>query len=126
MVLAKGLLEVGDQLKFTLIAFKLDGSSFPMASGNFQVTDSSGAPTTAATIDATGTLQAISQGTVKVIGSVNGANVPPQNATVIIYDRVTQGRRVLVLDAATRQPLAGVKVYGCPSGCAADDEVDSD
>ncbi|MFT3843176.1 MAG: hypothetical protein QM723_39695 [Myxococcaceae bacterium] len=126
MVPSKGLLEAGDTLKFTLIAFKLDGSSFPMGSGNFQVTDLAGSPTTAATIDANGTLTAVSAATVKVIGSVNGANVPPQNATVIIYDHVTAGRRVLVLDAATRQPLTGVKVYGCPTGCTTPDEVDTD
>ncbi len=126
MVPSQGLLEVGETLRFTLIAFKLDGSSFPLSSGHFEVTDTMGSPTTAAAIDSSGLLTASAAGVVKVRGSVTGANVAPQTATVTIYAAVTQGRRVLVLDAATRAPLSGVKVYGCPSGCTAADEVDTD
>ena len=46
-------------------------------------------------------------------GLLAGTAVPPDEATLTLYAAPTAGRRVVVVDATTRLPLAGVAVRGC-------------
>jgi hypothetical protein len=51
----------------------------------------------------------------------------PVEARVRIYPRVTMGRRLLAVDAATRRPLVGAVVWGClDADCAMPTEVVTD
>ncbi len=110
---ARAVLEVGETLKLSVIAYRLSGASFPLASATFDVLDAAGQPSAAATVDAAGRVTAVSAGTVRVRASLAGTAVAPREATLVLYAAVTAGRRVRVVDAATRLPLAGVEVLGC-------------
>lgn len=112
------ILEVGDTAPFTLVAFRLDGSSYPLASATFEIVDPQGQPSAAATVDTSGRVTALAPGQVLVRASVNGAFVPAKEAPITIYPVVSAGRRVLIIDAATGAPLAGVKVQGCEAPLA--------
>jgi len=109
----EALLEVGDTLRFRVIVYRLDGSSFPLERAAFSVLDTGGQPGAAGTITPEGVLTAVSAGQVIVRASVPGAFVAPLEARVRLYPRVTTGRRVLVVDAANRRPLEGVVVWAC-------------
>ncbi|MHB8879786.1 MAG: hypothetical protein ACYC8T_39360, partial [Myxococcaceae bacterium] len=113
LVPTRSLIEVSDTLQFTLVAYRLDGSSYPLSSGTFAVVDEAGSPSGAGTIDGSGLFTAVSAGRLTVRGSVAGANVPVQQAQVTVYAQVTAGRRVLVVAASDGAPLAGVVVRGC-------------
>lgn len=127
IVPASALLEVGDTLQVRLVAFRLDGSSYPLTTGTFQVLDEAGMPSALATVDGAGTVTAVGPGKVVVKGAVPGAAVPAQEAKLTIYPAVAAGRRVLVVDAATKLPLSGVKVNGCvAAACATPTEVATD
>lgn len=119
-----GLIEVGDTLKLTLIAFRLNGSSAPLSQASFTVEDEAGAPSSLATVDATGLVTAVAPGKVVVKAVVAGSGVQPESARITILGPVTSGKRVVVVDDATRSPLAGVKVWGCAvSACSSPTEV---
>lgn len=119
-----GWLVVGDSFQLTLLAFKLDGTSFPLDSATWEVTDTMGQPSTAATVSASGRVTGVAAGTVKVKGSVMGSLVAGATATLTVVPAVTAGRRVIVVDAATRAPLANVAVRACEaSGCTTPTDV---
>ncbi|MBI3183893.1 MAG: hypothetical protein HYZ28_17285 [Myxococcales bacterium] len=110
------LAQVGDTVKFTLIAYRLDGSSFPLWSGSFAVLDPQGNPSGAVSVDSTGRATALAAGSWIIRGSVSGANVAPQDASLTVYAAAPAGqKRVLVVEAASGSPIAGVKVLGCDS-----------
>ncbi len=108
-----GLLEVGDHLKLTLVAYRLDGSSHPLPSAQFAVVDLQGNPSGLATVDPSGVVTAVGAGEIRVRASVTGANVPYRECALRLYPSVTSGRRVLVLAGSTGAPLAGAVVRGC-------------
>ncbi len=121
------LLEVGDTLQLRLLGFRLDASSYPLSTATFAVVDEAGMPSALATVDASGRVTGVGAGKVVVRASVTGAGVPPVESKITIYPAVTAGRRVLVVDAATRLPLVGVKVNGCESAsCTSPTEVTTD
>jgi hypothetical protein len=107
------VLVVGDSVKLSLVAFALDGSSFPLAEGTFTALDASGKPSSAVTVSPAGVVTALSAGTVRVQARPAGAAVSPQEATLTVLPSVETGRRVVVVSAASRRPLAGVEVLGC-------------
>ncbi len=124
---AAGLLEVGDTLQLRLVAFRLDGSTYPLASGSFTVVDEVGAPSSLATVDAGGVVTGVGPGKVVVRVTVAGSPVGAQESKLTIYPAVSAGRRVLVVDAATRAPLAGANVNGClTASCTASTLVVTD
>ncbi len=109
-----GTLVVGDTVQLSLVAYTLDGASFPLTQGSFTVVDASGAPSEAVTVSSSGLVTAVSAGTVRVQARPSGgASVSPQEASLIVLPTLAAGRRVTVLDASTRRPLAGVEVLGC-------------
>ena len=107
------VLAVGESLRLFLIGYTLDGSSFPLPSASFTVLAPDGSVSTAATLDASGQLTAKAAGRVRVRAAVPGSSVAPDEATVTLVDVPASGRRVVVIDAATRRPLVGVAVRGC-------------
>lgn len=106
-------LVVGDTLQLSLVAYLLDGTSVPLTQGSFSVVDASGAPSSAATVSASGLVTAVSAGTVRVKASPVGAAVSPQELSLTVLPALDSGRRVTLVDAATWRPLAGVEVLGC-------------
>ena len=121
------LLEVADTVQLRLVAFRLDGSSYPLTGGTFAVVDEAGMPSSLAVVEANGRVTGAAPGKVVVRGSVVGAAVATVETKITIYAAITAGRRVLVVDAATRLPLAGVKVNGCEQpSCASPTEVTTD
>jgi hypothetical protein len=104
---------VGDTVQLGLVAYTLDGASFPLAQGSFSAVDVSGAPSGAVTVSPQGLVKAVSAGTVRVQAKPSGAAVSAQEATLTVLPALDSGRRVTVMDAATRRPLAGVEVLGC-------------
>ncbi|GMU59600.1 MAG: hypothetical protein AMXMBFR34_13630 [Myxococcaceae bacterium] len=113
-----GWLIEGDTFQLRLLAFKLDGTSFPLTSATWEVKDALGQPSTAATVTPAGLVTGVTAGVVKVKGSVTGAFVPGAEATLTILPAITAGRRVIVVDAATRAPLGNVAVRACETvGC---------
>lgn len=113
LIPAAALLEVGDTLQVRLLAFRLDGSSYPLTAAAFTVNDEAGMPSSLATVDGAGVVTGVGAGKVVIKGSVAGSAAPAQEAKITIYPAVTAGRRLLVVDAATRLPISGVKVSGC-------------
>ena len=123
----RGILEVGDTLQLRLLGFRLDASSYPLAGGSFTVVDEAGMPSSLATVDGSGLVTGVAPGKVVVRGTVTGAGVAPVESKLTVYAAVTAGRRVVVVDAATRLPLAGVKVNGCEAAsCTSPTEVETD
>lgn len=119
-----GWLIEGDALQLRLLAFKLDGTSFPLSTATWTVTDGQGLPSADATVTPGGLVTAVNAGVVKVKGSVTGSIVAGAEATLTIIPRVTAGRRVIVVDAANRAPLAGVVVRACATvGCTTPTDV---
>lgn len=109
-----GVVAVGDSLELDLIAFRFNGSSYPLQSATWEVLDAAGDSSSAATIDADGTLTATSPGSVRVRASLDGASAPPVEATLELLPALAAGeRRVVVIDLATRLPVAGALVTGC-------------
>ena len=124
-------LVVGDRLRLSLVGYTLEGTSFPLASGTFSGVDAGGAPSGAVTVSASGEVTAVSAGTVRVRAQVTGAAVVPAETLLTVLAPLGEGRRVTVVDLATRRPLAGVEVLGCeappPSGpCPAPVQVTTD
>ncbi|PTL85425.1 hypothetical protein DAT35_01515 [Vitiosangium sp. GDMCC 1.1324] len=107
-------LVVGDTVQLSLVAYSApDSASFPLAEASFSAVDASGAPSSAVTVSSKGLVTAVSAGTVRVRASPVGAAVSPQEATLTVLPVLESGRRVTVVDAASRRPLAGVEVLGC-------------
>ncbi|MBL9039266.1 MAG: hypothetical protein JNG84_12170 [Archangium sp.] len=117
------LLEVGDSAQLHLLAFRLDGTSFPLASGAFTVVDAQGLPSADASVTAQGRVTAVSPGAVTVRAQVAGSTVGPVEVSVVMVAPVTAGRRVVVVDAATKRPRANAAVVGCEGVCATHVEV---
>jgi hypothetical protein len=114
-----GLIEVADTLQLHLVAFRLDGSSFPSPVGEYTVVDSMGAASTNATVTPGGLVTGVAAGEVRIQVKVAGSALDPVEATVTIVPPVAAGRRVMVVDAATKLPLVAAKVLGCEdSNCA--------
>ena len=91
-----------------MMGFMLGGSSYPVTKGTFTVTNQTGQATVSGN-----TVTAVAEGSVKVSGTVTGATVPSPEMTITIYPRVTDGRRVIVVDAANEAPIAQAKVMAC-------------
>ncbi|MFT3708769.1 MAG: hypothetical protein QM817_14060 [Archangium sp.] len=104
----------GDSTQLALISFKIDGSTFPISNAVYEVKDTAGMPSTLATVSAGGVMTAVMAGEVRVRATVTGAFVNSNEISVKIIPRVMMGRRVVVTDAATGQPVVGVAVRGCP------------
>jgi hypothetical protein len=122
-----GWLVVGDALQLRLLAFRLDGSSFPLEAASWDVRDALDQPSSAVTVDASGRVTAVTPGVVRVRGAVAGAAVPGATATLTVVPAVGAGRRVIVVDAASRGPLADVAVRACATpDCAAPVDVTTD
>ena len=110
---ASALLEVGDTLQLKLVAFRLDGSSFPYSEAAFTVVDQAGMASTAAAVTPQGLVTAVEAGSVVIRVKVTGSALDPVQMTLTIVPEVTTGRRLLVVDAATKAPLVGAQVFGC-------------
>ncbi|MCY1077728.1 hypothetical protein [Archangium lansingense] len=106
-------LVVGDTVQLSLVAFTLDGASFPLAQGSFSALDASGSPSSAVTVSSSGLVTAVSAGTVRVQARPVGAAVSAQETSLTVLPVLESGRRLVVVDAASRRPLAGVEVLGC-------------
>lgn len=106
-----GVLRVGDRLKLTVVAYRFDGSSFPSRTASFTVVDGAGAASTAATVTEDGTVTAASPGAVRVRAQIGASTT--SEAALTILPALGTGRRVTVVDFATRRPLAGVAVALC-------------
>lgn len=113
---AEALLEVGDTLQLRLTGYQLDQSSYPLTRATFTVLDEQGMPSAAATVSDEGLVTAVAPALVTIRVSLMMSFASPTQSRVRIYPRVTTGRRVLVVDAARRRPLAGVVVWGCLDG----------
>ncbi len=107
------MLVVGGTVRLSLVGFDRNGASFPLAQGSYSVVDASGAPSSAATVSSSGLVTAVAAGTVRVQARVTGAPASPQELTLTVLPALESGRRLTVVDAATRRPLAGVEVLGC-------------
>jgi hypothetical protein len=105
----------GDTLKLNVLAFRLDGTTYPLSDAVFEVKDAMGMPSTNATVTAQGVLSAVMAGEVRVRAGVTGSTLRTGEARVQIIPRVMMGRRVVVTDAATGLPLANVAVRACPA-----------
>ncbi|HEX8700410.1 MAG TPA: hypothetical protein VF815_16295 [Myxococcaceae bacterium] len=107
------VLAVGGSVQLSLVGFTFNGESFPLATGSFSVVDSSGDPSDAATVTASGVVTAARPGTVRIRAGVSNPGVVPAETTLTLLPALTQGYRVTVVDAATGRPLGGVQVLGC-------------
>lgn len=105
-------LEVGDTVQLTAIGYRADGSSSPVAASD-SVLEPGGAPSTIATVDATGLVTASAAGTARIRAALSGSSAAPVEAAISIHRTVSSGRRITVIDAQTRLPLQGVTVVGC-------------
>ncbi|MBX5480355.1 MAG: Ig-like domain-containing protein [Myxococcaceae bacterium] len=104
---------VGGSVQLHFVAWTLDGASFPSAQASFSVVGDDGQPSTAASVDATGRVTGVSAGKVTIRAVILGSAVLPISATVYVHAPPATGRKVVVIDAATREPLAGTLVRGC-------------
>ncbi|MFZ5440735.1 MAG: hypothetical protein ACOZQL_12060 [Myxococcota bacterium] len=121
---AAGLLVEGDTLQLHAVAYRLDGTTHPMDAVEYEVKDAMGMPSTAVSISPSGVVSAASPGEVRVRGHVAGSLVMSNELRVTVIPRVMMGRRVLVTDAATGQPIANATVRACPpSDCSAPVDV---
>lgn len=116
----------GEHLQLELRGYRLDGTGTPLSTAAWTVVDELGQPSGAATVSPSGLLTGVAAGTVTVRAKA-GANVQSNATTVRVVPRLMMGRRVLVIDAATRLPLPGVTVRACPlDDCSAAVEVVTD
>lgn len=109
------VVETGDTLQLSLVGFRaasLGGT--PIATAQYSVTDPGGAPSSAATVTDAGLLTAHAPGRVLIRASVAGSTVssPPLELQLLSAPGAAE-TRVVVMDAATLQPLEGVRVLGC-------------
>ncbi len=119
-----GFLIEGDSMQLHVLAYRIDGTSYPMEAATFEVKDAAGQPSTSATVSAAGVVSAALAGEVRIRAGVTGSLVMSNEARVKIIPRVMMGRRVVVTDAATGAPLANVAVRACPGGdCSAPVDV---
>jgi hypothetical protein len=121
------VLEVGDSAQLTLIAVRADGSTAPLPAASYSVE-----PAAAADVTAEGLVTARAPGAAVVRAALGGSLAAPAEAAFQLYLPAAPGERVVrVIDAATRQPLAGVPVAACadppPDGpCPAPVELTTD
>jgi hypothetical protein len=122
----EALLVVGDTLQLSLVGFRLDQSTYPLSRAAFTVLDAQGMPSPAATVTPEGLVTAVSPGVVTLRGTVPMSFASPSEVRVRVY-AAPVGRRVVVVNAATRRPLTGVVVWGClESNCAMPTEAVTD
>ncbi|MCA2981163.1 MAG: hypothetical protein INH41_25045 [Myxococcaceae bacterium] len=109
----EALLVVGDVLPFALVGFRLDQSTYPLPRAAFAILDEQGQPSAAATVTAEGLVRAVAPGVVTVRATLPMSFATPASSRLRIYPAVAQGRRAVVVSAASRLPLAGVVVWAC-------------
>ncbi|XXF75032.1 Ig-like domain-containing protein [Myxococcaceae bacterium GXIMD 01537] len=105
-------LAVGGTLRLSLVAFTVSGGSFPLQSGTFTVESPLGGPSDAASVTPEGLVTALKPGRV-VVRATTGSSVTPAEALLTLVPALGEGRRVVVVDAASGLPLGGVEVLGC-------------
>lgn len=113
---ASGFLIEGDALQLHLIVYRLDGSTYPLESATFEVRDTLGMPSTAATVSPGGLLLAVMAGEVRVRASVSGSALMTNEVAITIIPRVMMGRRVIVTEAGSGGPVENVTVRACVMG----------
>lgn len=124
--------QVGGTTRLHVIGYEFGGASFPLTTGvDFTVVDVSGQPSGAAQVDPSGIVTASAPGTFRIRAQVTGSSVAAVEATLDVYPELTSGRAVVVVDASTGRPLAGVSVHGCDgtstsAACAAPVEALTD
>ena len=111
-----GFLVEGDAMQLHVLVYRLDGSSYPIEAANFEVKDSAGQLSTAATVSAAGLVGAVMAGEVHIRANVTGSTLRTNEAVITIIPRVMMGRRVIVIDAETGGPVPNVVVRACPAG----------
>ncbi|MDX2008973.1 MAG: hypothetical protein SFW67_02225 [Myxococcaceae bacterium] len=122
----EALLVVGDTLKLALVGFRLDQSTYPLPRATLSVLDEQGQPSSAATVTDEGLVTAVGPGLVTVRATLPMSFASAAQMRVRIYP-APAGRRVVVVNAATRRPLAGVVVWGClDADCALPTEAVTD
>ncbi len=115
MTPSHSLVAAGASLQLHLIAYRLDGSSFPLAQGEFEVVDSTGAPSALATVSATGAVQALNGGAVVIRAKATGSALAAVESTVTITPRTTSGFSVTVIDPATQTLIQNAAISYCDS-----------
>lgn len=118
-----GFLVEGDSLQLNVLALRLDGTTYPLTEATFEVQDTGGQPSTLLSVTTAGVMTAVSAGEARVRAGVSGSLVKSNWATVRVVPAVMMGRRVIVTDAATGQPLPGVTVRACQADCSAPTDV---
>ncbi|MBK7860685.1 MAG: Ig-like domain-containing protein [Archangiaceae bacterium] len=111
--------EVGDTVALSLVGVALGGATYPLATGVFTVMNQTGSATVSGNV-----VTAVGEGTVKVTATVPGTTAPSPEMTLTIYPHVAQGRRVIVVDAASHAPLAGARVRACEGAACSDGFTD--
>jgi hypothetical protein len=123
----EALLVVGDTLQLALVGFRLDQSTYPLTRATFTVLDEQGQPSTAATVTEQGLVTAVSPGLVTIRATLPMSFATAAQMRVRLYEAPTAGRRVVVVNAASRRPLLGVVVWGClDTDCAMPTEAVTD
>lgn len=100
-------------VKFSVVGYELSNASSPLSNVTWEVLDSGGAPSTAATVNAQGVVTGVSAATVRIKASLPGGSANPAEAQLTVIAAPSTGRAVVVVDSATRAPLTGVNVTGC-------------
>ncbi len=108
-----GLLVEGDTLTLHLIVSRIDGSTSVLEEANFEITDATGLPSTAATVSATGQVTAVTAGEVRIRANVTGSTLRTNEVHLTIIPSLMMGRRLIVVDPASQKPIEGVLVRAC-------------
>lgn len=109
------VVQMGDSLPLSLVGFAAGAlGGTPLANATWEITDETGAPTARATVDDTNLLTAVAAGPIQLRATVAGATVSSNPLSLEVVAAPGEGEtRVVVMDAATLQPLQGVRVLGC-------------
>ncbi len=113
----------GDTLQFTLRGLRFTGTGTPLSSATYEVFELDGGASSLATVSDAGLLTALSAGDVKIRAQLAGNTALSNFASVHIVPALMMGRRVIVTDAATGQPLVGALVRACQGDCASPIDV---
>ncbi len=113
----------GDTVQLALHASRLDATGTPVAQAQYEQALPDGGAGALVSVTTDGLVTAISEGEVRVSARVAGSIVRSNAVTLRVLPAVLMGRRVVVTDAATGQPLAGVQVRACQGSCAVPTDV---
>lgn len=113
----------GDTLQLTLRGLRFSGTGTPLSLAVYEVLDADGGVSSLATVSDAGVLTAISAGDVKLRAQLAGNTARSNLASVHIVPALMMGRRVIVTDAATGQPLPGALVRACQGDCSTPTDV---